>query len=55
MLARRIMLALSVQLRKGERIDEVFDVTTAYLWALKDRKFRTFMEQAWGYEEEKYD
>ena len=51
MLAWRIMLALSVQLRKGERLDEVFDVTTAYLWALKSRKFRTFMVQARGYEE----
>ena len=47
----RIMLSLSVMMRGCERLDEVFDVTTAYLWALKDRKFRTFMEQAKGYEE----
>jgi hypothetical protein len=51
MVAYRIMLSVSVMMLAAGRLDEVFDVTTAYLWALKARKFRTFMEQAKGYEE----
>ena len=51
MMVWRILLSLLVQIRRGERVDWVFDVTTAYLWALKDRKYQTYMEQAPGFEE----
>jgi hypothetical protein len=51
MVVWRVFLSLSVQIRFEERVDAVFDVTTAYLWALKDRKYKTFMKQAAGFEE----
>ena len=51
MMAWRVLIAILVVMRKCVRVDWVFDVTTAYLWAMKDRKFQTFMQQAKGYEE----
>ncbi len=38
MVAYRILLTILVMMRTCELVDEVFDITTAYLWALKLRR-----------------